>query len=79
MAPKKGVSCTPETISVQFLKLLKDYLQQSKQEMNYIEAKRAQDKLKELSDHEMNRQKGRMEAKQREELVQIEAIQRQQF
>ena len=41
MAPKKGVSCTPESTSIQFLKLLKDYLEQSRQEMNYIEAKRA--------------------------------------
>ena len=41
MAPKKGVSCTPHVTSIQFLKLLKDYLEQSKQEMNYVEAKRA--------------------------------------
>ena len=27
MAPKKGISCTPESVSIQFLKLLKDYLQ----------------------------------------------------
>lgn len=36
-------------------RLLKDYLEQSKQELNYIEAKRAQDKLKELGDHELRR------------------------
>jgi len=30
MAPKRGVSCTPENTSIQFLKLLKDYLYQSK-------------------------------------------------
>ena len=41
MAPKKGISCTPESTSIQFLKLLKDYLEQSKIEMNYVEAKRA--------------------------------------
>lgn len=50
-------------------RLLKDYLEQSKQELNYIEAKRAQDKLKELGDHELRRQCNRMEQKQREELV----------
>ena len=79
MAPKRGVSCTPETTSIQFLKLLKDYLDQSKQEMNYVEAKRASDKLKELNEHELRRQCSRMEDKQREELIQIESIQRQQF
>ncbi len=31
--------------------------------MNYVEAKRAQDKLKELSDHELARQLKRMEIK----------------
>ena len=61
MAPKRGVSCTPESVSIQFLKLLKDYLEQSKQELNYVEAKRAQDKLKELGDHELRRQCNRME------------------
>ena len=79
MAPKRGVSCTPESTSIQFLKLLKDYLEQSKQEMNYVEAKRASDKLKELNEHELRRQCARMEDKQREELIQIESIQRQQF
>ena len=64
---------------MQFLKLLKDYLDQSKQEMNYIEARRAQDKLKELATHELHRQLRRMEVKQRDELLQIEAIQRNQF
>jgi len=49
------VSCTPEGPTVQFLKLLKDYLDQSKQEMNYVEAKRASDKLKELANHELHR------------------------
>ena len=44
-----------------------------------MEAKRAQEKLKELSDHELKRQCKRMEEKQREELVQIESIQRSQF
>ena len=47
--------------------------------MNYIEAKRAQEKLKELSDHELSRQLKRMEEKQQEELVYIEGIQRTQF
>jgi len=42
--------------------------------MNYIEAKRASEKLKELSEHELQRQCRRMEQKQREELVQIEQI-----
>ena len=71
MAPKKGVNCFPASASIQFIKyvkknaqnfslllfrLLKDYLEQSKSEINYIEAKRAQDKLKELSDHELRRQ-----------------------
>ena len=69
MAPKRGVSCTPESTSIQFLKLLKDYLDQSKQEMNYVEAKRASDKLKELGEHELRRQCSRMEEKQREELI----------
>jgi uncharacterized protein YjiS (DUF1127 family) len=55
MAPKKGVSCVPASVSMKFLKLLKDYLEQSKLEINYIEAKRAQEKLKELSDHELRR------------------------
>lgn len=41
LAPQKGVSCTPDGTSIQFLKLMKDYLEQSKTEMNYIEAKRA--------------------------------------
>jgi len=76
MAPKKGVNCVPASVSMKFLKLLKDYLEQSKLEINYIEAKRAQEKLKELSDHELRRQCKRMEDKQREELIQIEAIQR---
>ena len=70
------MSCTPESTTVQFLKLLKDYLDQSKQEMNYIEARRAQDKLKELATHELHRHLRRMEVKQRDELLQIEAIQR---
>ena len=74
LAPKKGVSCTPESTTVQFLKLLKDYLEQSKQEMNYIEAKRASEKLKELANHELQRQMNRMEIKQRDELLQIESI-----
>lgn len=42
---------------------MKEYLEQSKSEMNYIEAKRAQDKLKELNEHEMQRQCRRMEQK----------------
>lgn len=42
---------------------MKDYLEQSKSEMNYIEAKRASEKLKELSDHELKRQCYRMEQK----------------
>ena len=79
MAPQKGISCTPESTTVQFLKLLKDYLDQSKQEMNYTEAKRATLKLKELANHELQRQLHRMESKQRDELLQIEAIQRTQF
>ena len=79
LAPQKGVSCTPEGTTVQFLKLLKDYLDQSKQEMNYVEASRAQEKLKELATHELHRQLRRMEIKQRDELLQIEAIQRNQF
>ena len=74
LAPQKGVSCTPESTSIQFLKLLRDYLVQSQQEMNYIEAKRAQEKLKELAEHELQRQLRRMEFKQREELLQIEMI-----
>ena len=69
MAPKKGVSCTPQGTCIKFLKLLKDYLEQSKSEMNYIEAKRAQDKLKELSEHELQRQCRKMERKQRDELI----------
>jgi len=73
------VSCTPDGTSIQFLKLLRDYLDQSKAELNYVEAQRAQNKLKELADHELKRQMQRMEAKQREELLQIEAIQRSQF
>ena len=44
-----------------------------------MEAKRAQEKLKELSDHELKRQLKRMEEKQRDELMQIENIQRSQF
>ena len=44
--------------------------------MNYVEAKRAQDKLKELAQHELQRQTRRMEDKQRDELIGIEAIQR---
>ena len=66
------MSCTPQTATVSFLKLLQDYLGQSKQEMNYVEAKRASDKLKELAKHELNRQMHRMENKQRDELLQIE-------
>ena len=61
------------------MKLLKDYLEQSKQEMNYIEAKRASEKLKELANHELQRQMSRMEVKQKDELLQIESIQRNQF
>jgi len=48
---------------------MKDYLDQSKQEMNYTEAKRASDKLKELSNHELQRQTKRMNGKQRDELT----------
>ena len=79
LAPQKGVSCTPEGTTVQFLKLLQDYLTQSKQEMNYVEARRTSDKLKELANHELHRQMNRMESKQRDELIQIETIQRTQF
>ena len=42
--------------------------------MNYTEAKRATLKLKELANHELQRQLHRMESKQRDELLQIEAI-----
>ena len=42
--------------------------------MNYVEAKRASEKLKELANHELHRQMNRMEIKQRDELVQIETI-----
>lgn len=63
MAPKKGVNCVPQYVVIKFLKLMKEYLEQSKSEMNYIEAKRAQDKLKELNEHEMQRQCRRMEQK----------------
>lgn len=68
------MSCTPEGTTVQFIKLLQDYLFQSKQEMNYVEAKRASEKLKELANHELHRQMNRMEIKQRDELMQIETI-----
>ena len=48
---------------MKFLKLMKDYLEESKREMNYFEASRAQKKLNELMDHEMRRQCTTMENK----------------
>ena len=44
----------PKTLA--FLKLLHAYLQQSKSELNYIEARRANDKIAELAELEFHRQ-----------------------
>ena len=42
-----------------------DYLKQSKSELNYIESKRASEKLKELQTHEKRKIIARMEERQR--------------
>lgn len=69
-----------DTCVLPFLcRLLKDYLKQCRNELNYIEAGRANEKHKELAEHEMKRQVKYMEDKQRQELVHIEAMQRMQF
>ena len=73
----KGVFHVPDSISMKFLKLMKDYLEESKREMNYQEASRAQSSLKELMDHEMKRQCTYMERKQKDELIMSENLQRE--
>ena len=55
-------------------RLLNDYLKQSKSELNYIESKRASDKLKELQDHEYERTIARINLRQREEMIHLERI-----
>lgn len=45
----------PDSKSLKFLKLLNDYLKQCRHEMNYVEAKRSQDKYNELATHEMKK------------------------
>lgn len=52
MKPRRNIKCAPNPKTLSFLKLLHAYLQQSKSELNYIEAKRANEKLAELAEHE---------------------------
>jgi len=49
MGPPRGVYCVPETKVTDFLKLLRDYAGQSGTENNYLEVKRAEEKLRQLA------------------------------
>lgn len=48
MGPPRGVYCVPEIKILDFLKLLRDYADQSGHESNYLEVKRAREKIDQL-------------------------------
>lgn len=56
-----------------------DYLKQCQSELNYIESKRAHEKLKQLQDHEKKRILAKMDHRQKTELMQLEQMQVTQF
>jgi len=74
MLPSKDVYCTPDPKVVNFLKMMKDYLEQCHRELNYFEAKRCKQKIALLSQIEYARQMRRMEESQNQELMYVEQI-----
>ena len=74
MKPARNIKVAPNPKTLSFLKLLHAYLQQSKSELNYIEARRANDKIAELAELEFHRQMRSMDEEQRLELAKLEQI-----
>ena len=60
MLPTKDVYCTPDPKAIQFIKLMKDYLDQCHAELNYFEAKRCREQMTLLQTLEYQRQMRRM-------------------